>query len=353
MSEPIRLGLVGVGRAGWGMHTEELKGKEDLFQFAAACDLLPERREKMAARYNCKTYSRIEDLIADPGVELVDIATRSCDHYQHAKMALEAGKDVLLEKPMCETYEQALKLCKISNKPGLPRLFVRHNRRFEKVFGMILELIRTKKLGEIYQIQINRNNYSRRNDWQTISKFGGGQLLNWGPHIIDQSLCFLNHHVQSVSGELKHVVAAGDCEDHVRIHFKGADGMLVDMQISGGAALPTPDYIVYGTKGALEATGNQVTLRYIDPEQKLNPLTADPGTPGQTFGASGTFSAAETIHWTQETIRFEHEDLSVIWNYLYGAYREGKDYPISMEEAIAVIRVISEVRRGTEFDRRK
>lgn len=350
MSNPIRIGLVGVGRAGWGMHTVELEGKEEKFQFVAACDLIEERREKMAEKYGCKTYEKIEDLIADPNVELVDIATRSCDHFRHAKMTLEAGKDVLLEKPMCETYEQALALCEISNKPGMPRLFVRHNRRFEKVFGMIMDLMDSKQLGDIYQININRNSYSRRNDWQTIKEFGGGQLLNWGPHIIDQSLCFLKHDAQLVFSDLKHVVAAGDCEDHLKIIFKGTDGLIVEMQISGGMAIRTPDYVVYGTKGAMEATGNQIIIKYIDPDQKFHELIADPGTPGQTFGASGTFSGAETVKWVEQTTSLEYEDLSVIWDYLYDAYREGKSYPISIEEAIAVIKVIDQVKKGTEFE---
>ena len=64
----------------------------------------------MAEQYGCKVYENIADLIADPDVEMVDIATRSCDHFEHVKMALEAGKDVLIEKPMCCTYAEATAL---------------------------------------------------------------------------------------------------------------------------------------------------------------------------------------------------------------------------------------------------
>ena len=63
-------------QAGWGIHTEELAGKEYKYRFVAACDIIPERVEKMKERYGCKGYDNIGDLIADPDVEIVDIATR-------------------------------------------------------------------------------------------------------------------------------------------------------------------------------------------------------------------------------------------------------------------------------------
>ena len=66
-----------------------------MFRITAACDLIEDRRAKMAERYGCAAYERIEDLINDSQVELVDIATRSCDHFAHAKMALLAGKACL------------------------------------------------------------------------------------------------------------------------------------------------------------------------------------------------------------------------------------------------------------------
>lgn len=133
MSNPIRIGIVGLGRAGWSMHTEEVKDKQDKYQFVAACDLIPERVEKMKERFGCKGYDNIDDLIADPDVEMVDIATRSCDHFEHASKALKAGKDVLLEKPMGLTLKEAEDLFAMANKENGPKLYVRHNRRFETV----------------------------------------------------------------------------------------------------------------------------------------------------------------------------------------------------------------------------
>ncbi len=351
MKKPIKIGLVGIGRAGWGMHAEELKSRTDKFQFVAACDIIEERRDKMKDRYNCKIYERIEDLICDPDVELVSIATRSNDHFNHATMALKAGKDVLLEKPMCETYEQAKKLKELGSREGGPRLYVRHNRRFEENFMKIQKIIASKILGDVYEIHISRNSFNRRTDWQTIKEFGGGQLLNWGPHIIDQSLQFLQSPVKSLFGDLKHVVAAGDCEDHLTISFLGENGRTIHMQISGGVARKCPDYIVYGTKGYLELLGNTMQMKYIDPDQVLPDPVADPGTPGQTFGSAGTFQSAEEIHWIEKTEEWKQENPTVIWDYLYDSIRNGIPFPISLEEAVKVLWVISEVKKDTKFEK--
>ena len=101
--EKVRLGIIGLGRAGFSMHLKELKGKEDLFEIAAVCDVEADRAENIHNLYGAKTYARVEDIVADPDIDVIDIATRSCDHFKHAMTALQAGKTVFLEKPICLT----------------------------------------------------------------------------------------------------------------------------------------------------------------------------------------------------------------------------------------------------------
>ncbi len=352
MAKPVRIGLVGLGRAGWGMHLEELKGKEDKCVIVAACDIIPERLERMKERFpEVHTYDRIEDLIRDPDVELVSVATRSCDHYRHVKMALLAGKDVLGEKPMCMTYEQALELKSLSEGDnGCGRLFIRHNRRFEPNFLFAKNLIDSGKLGDVFEIRLARNSYQRRNDWQTISDFGGGQMLNWGPHIVDHSLRLLESPLKNLSSWLRQVAAGGDCEDHLKLVLEGENGRIVDMEISGGCALPLPEYRIYGSRGScvIEA-GGKAHLRYIDPGQVLPPVVSDPGTPVQHFGKSGTFKAADEPRWIEADVEIKQYPLDQIWGCLYDTIREGKPFPITLEEAVEVIRVIDMAKSASAF----
>lgn len=339
MSNPIRIGLVGLGRAGWDMHCEEFGDKTDKFKLVAVCDLIDSRCQAAKERFGCKTYSKIEDLIADPDVEIVDIATRSCDHFKHAMMALEAGKDVFLEKPMTSDYEQAKKLQEYVSRPGAPKLFIRHNRRFEPGFMHVRKILDSGILGKILSIKLNRDSWGRRDDWQTLEEFSGGQLRNWGPHIVDHAMQFLGGEYESIFCDCKNAISLGDAEDHLKIVFRGKDGMLVDMEISGATALPNPQYKINGTRGSLVSEGCNFHLKYVDPKQVFQDRKARRETPDD-----GNFGTPEVINWIEETIPMEKGSMARIWDELYAAYREGVPFPVTLDQAVANMKVISYVK---------
>lgn len=345
MAEPIKVGLVGLGRAGNGMHRNELRGRQDKFRFYAVCDIIEERTKPFVEEFGSVPYTKIEDLLADPNVELVTIATRSIDHFRHAKMALLAGKDVMLEKPFCMSTAQARELVALGSEPAGPHLYIRHNRRFEWGFRQTMDIIDSGILGNVYEIKLTRNGYGRRNDWQTIKEFGGGQLLNWGPHIIDHSLRFCGGDYKKLYSNIKHVAAAGDCEDHIKIVFTGINDRIVDMEISGGVALPTPEYMIYGSRGALISQGGKFHVKYIDPSLQLGKIEADPNTPGT--GAS--FGNPEKLEWIEEDIPIKGDGTPEIWDALYETIRFGKAFPVTLDQASKVIEVIEKVKEGTIF----
>jgi len=348
--KPVGVGIVGLGRAGWSMQTYELDERKGMFEIVAACDIEGDRCEKMAERYGCNTYLKIEDLVADPNVELVSIATRSPDHVPHALLALRAGKSVLVEKPMATTYAEAKKLKPAAAK-AKGKLFVRHNRRFEASFQHIREIIASGILGKVFEIKLRRNSYQRRDDWQTLIGCGGGQLLNWGPHIIDHALRFLESPVAEIWSDLKLIAAVGDAEDHLRVILKGKNGRIVDLEISGGAALREPEYIVLGKKGALICGGGQIQLRYIDPKQRLSRARANPGTPGME-ACFHQVGRQEPLRWIEKTVPIRPKAKckeSDIWNHVYATMRERRKFPITLDEALDVMRVVSKVKEGTAF----
>jgi scyllo-inositol 2-dehydrogenase (NADP+) len=344
--DKVKVGLVGIGRAGWGMHCPELDAWKDEFEIVAGCDILEERRAKMQQRYNCRIYGKIEDLLSDSEVELVDIATRSCDHFKHALMSIKAGKDVLVEKPMAMTYQEALILKETSENIKKGKLFVRHNRRFDADFIQVKEIIESGILGDVFSIKLRRNSYNRRDDWQTIKEYGGGQLLNWGPHIIDHSLRFLDCPVKELFGNLKHISAAGDAEDHIKIVMVGINGRTVDMEISGGSVVDSATYQVYGTKGGMTLKDDIIYMKYLDPENELMQRVANPETPVEGFSGS-----KDNLKWLEKTMPVMSGDNSIIWHEIYKSIRCGSVYPINIDEAVEVMKIISEVKKGTEFEK--
>jgi predicted dehydrogenase len=326
------------------MHWPELKGKEDKFRVVAGCDILKAKRDRLADACGCKVYERVEDLIADPAVEMVDIASLSCDHFAHAAMALKAGKHVFLEKPMCETYGQAKRLRAMAarSKGGL---YIRHNSRCDKTFLHVREIMASGLLGDVYHVKLMRAWYARRDDWQTLRRLGGGLLLNWGPHLVDHALRMLDAPVKSQWSDLKHIAALGDAEDHYKIVFTGENGRVIDLEVSGGAALGGPEYIVWGTRGALRSAGGAITLKYLDPKEKLPPRKLNPGDPGEAFGSP------EDLPWVEQTFPANPAKPWNIWDELYAAVRRGRRFPITLDEALAVMKAISAAKRGSGFDR--
>lgn len=349
MSTPIKIGLIGLGRAGYSMHTGELASRKDKFTFVAGCDIIPERAVAFAEEFGAKAYTDFNDLIADPEVELVDIATRSVDHLAHAKAALLAGKDVFLEKPFALNTAEASELIKLGSQPAGPHLYIRHNRRFEYGFEMVMEIINSGILGDVYQIKLCRNGYQRRNDWQTLKSSGGGQICNWGPHIIDHALRFCGGDYTELFTDLKQTAWLGDRDDHVKLVFRGVNCRIVDMEISGGAALPSPEYLVYGSRGALVSENGGFKLRYLDPEQPLPYAEVT----GETWPQNAGFGNPEKLPWVEEfrPLPATGDDGSArIWDHLYETIRTGKAFPVTLDQSYKAIEVIEKARLGTIFE---
>lgn len=361
----IGVGIIGVGRAGWGMQCKELASRQDRFAIVAGCDTFAPWRDRFQAAYpEAQTTEDLQEILANPAVELVSIATRTCDHCAHALAALAAGKHVVLEKPMCVTMAEARQLQAASaNSTG--SLFIRHNRRFEPGFKAIRSILDEGLLGCVREIKLSRVSYGRRNDWQTLLQYGGGQLGNWGSHVIDHALQFLDapaKPLRSVSAYLDRIAAVGDAEDHVKIVLEGHNGTVVDIEISGGAALPAPEYMIWGTRGALSCTGKNITLRYLDPAVPLPPRVPYEGVPGGDFvlpdgslplgerTIGSNFGEPETLQWMEEKREVPAEEPGSIWDATYDAIVRGTAYPVRLEEAIAVMEIIDQARKGTRFD---
>ena len=144
---------------------------------------------------------------------------------------------MLVEKPMALNLAGADRLIAVAKEVGR-RLFVRQNRRFDVPFLQALEIIRSGKIGKLFAVQLRQGGYHRRSDWQTMKKYGGGQLLNWGPHLVDWAHQFIGGRTADVWSDLKRIAAVGDAEDHVKLIMRGENGVVVDIEISGAAAIP-------------------------------------------------------------------------------------------------------------------
>ncbi len=349
MDNRIKIGIWGLGRAGFNMHRSELEFYKNEFDIIAACDIEQERCDKFVEQLpSCQATTDIEEFLATPGLELVSVATRSTDHVKHAEMVLKAGKILFLEKPIAVCEEDISKLEELDKKyPG--KIYLRHNRRFESAFVHIREIIASGLLGDVYEIKLRRASYSRRDDWQTLISCDGGQLNNWGPHLIDHALRFLEAPCVNVWSNLKKIAAVGDAEDFLKLIFTGANGRLIDVEINGGSALSEPVYTVSGTKGMLISEDEKtLKLKYLNPEIKLPEISASSDTPP----LNGGFGNKTGLEWIEEEIPVAPstgEAPRFIWKHLYLAVRYGVPFPITMDEGLETARITVQIKQQSEF----
>jgi predicted dehydrogenase len=323
----------------------------------AGCDTDPAKLQKLRSEFPCAAYSKPEEFLADPKVELAVISTRSTEHVAHALQALAGGKYVLLEKPIALDADDIQKLRNADKEyPG--RLFFLHNHRFEPAFQHIRRIIASGILGKIHLIKICRHHpFRRRPDWQAIIGCGGGQLNNWGSHVVDHALQFIGAPVKNVWSDLRRINAVGDAENHVKVVITGENGIIVDLEISDAVALPGAFCTVYGDRGSLICPDEkQIQLRYIEPGFEFPEVAASAGSPP----LSGGFGHEEKIPWRQETVMVE--PAGSVWvlvevaiaRHLYRALREGVPFPIANADALEVVRIIGVVKeQNPEFKFRR
>src|SRR3954462_15127283 len=92
VSDPIRYGVVGLGRAGWGIHVHQLRGRADA-RIVAVVDPVEERRKEAEAEFpGCKSYTSLAKMLKQDDVEIVVVATPSADHAADTKKSLKAGR---------------------------------------------------------------------------------------------------------------------------------------------------------------------------------------------------------------------------------------------------------------------
>lgn len=341
----VRIGLAGVGRTGFGRIRNELTAS-GLFTIAAAFDLLPDRTRQLCDQFGATAHDSFPDLLANPAVELVVIATRSDTHAALATQALHAGKRVIVEKPLATNLADADALIALARDlqgpDATPRLFVRHNRRFDPAFDTARHILASGKLGRLHSVQIRVGEYVRRTDWQTLRRCGGGQLLNWGPHAIDWALQLLGGRADSVWADLKLLVAAGDAEDHAKLLLTSppaADGhtVLADLEISGANAANQPLFVLAGDRGAVTIEPTRARLKYLRTPPDRATLVATDAVPRQEDKRYKSEAASD---WLEEDLAIPPAATTTFWTSLHATLREGQPFPITLDQAREVMRVI-------------
>ena len=181
----LRLGVAGLGRAFTVMLPTFLA--DSRVTLIAAADARPEARERFAADFSAKTYGTVQELCADPAVEIVYVATPHQHHAAHAILAAQHGKHVLVEKPMAITLDDCAAMIDAARRAGV-HLVVGHSHSFDAPILRTRELIMSGAYGAVRMIHaMNYTDFLRRprrpEELDTVQ--GGGAVFNQAAHQVD------------------------------------------------------------------------------------------------------------------------------------------------------------------------
>ena len=255
MSErKVKCAVVGYGGA-FNMGKAHAQWMKDTGRMVilAACDIDPARTAEARQDFpDIATYDDIDKMLAESDAELVVIITPHNTHAELGLKVLNAGRHVVLEKPMCITADEATAMIEAAKKAEVT-LTTFHNRRHDGDFMAIKEAIEKGLIGEVFHIEAASGGYGHpRHWWRSDKKISGGCMYDWGAHFVDWILNLIPEKIENVTGFFhKRVWHDVTNEDHTQAIIRFKNGAMADLQISNIARINKPRWRILGTKGAI------------------------------------------------------------------------------------------------------
>ena len=345
--KPVRMGIAGLGRSGWKIHANAFAELSDQYKAVAVLDRDEARRAEAKERFGCETYEDYDAMLADGNVECVVVAMPNKLHAEWAIRAMEAGKEVVVEKPMATSLADADRMMEVARETGRV-LAVFQNRRYEPAFQQMLEVIRSGVLGRIVHVRLASHGFGRRWDWQTLQKHDGGTLNNTCPHVIDQALALFGEGEPKVLCRLDCTLTCGDADDHVKIILHGDDAPMVEIEATSASPYSQDAFLVMGTQGGLRGTRAELEWTYFNPDEAPPREIDERPTADRSYNRDDL--PMHTERW--ETTPTTAGPTAALYRDLYRTLREGAPLYITPESVRRQMVVIEECHRQNPLERK-
>ncbi len=278
----------------------------------------------------------MDEMLADPSLELVVITTPNDTHFEYTSKALRAGKHVVLEKPFTITSEEGKRLLAIAKDSGKV-LSVYQNRRYVGDFLTIRQLLKEKKLGEIAEFEAHYDRYRpelRPGAWREEAAPGTGILYDLGAHLIDQAFCLFGL-PKSVTADLRMQRPQAKTTDYFELWL---DYGFTKVILKSGMLVrePGPRYMINGTKGTFLKYGEDPQEALL--RQGVLPVSEDWGRePEENYGLLHTEINGRVVREKYPTLPGNFG-----WYYtdLYETLVNGKPLWVKPEHGYNTIRLI-------------
>lgn len=333
----VGVGVVGYGYAGRVFHCPLIAQAQGL-RLVAISSRDVERREQARQQWNVRVYAQPEELLADAQVQLVVLATPHNTHHALGKMALQADKHLVIDKPFTLTTAEAEDLIAEARKRNL-LLSVFHNRRWDWDYLTVRQVMEDGLLGEVWQVESCVGRYGHSSRWRAQRESMGSLLHDWGAHLVDQAIQLMGLPKQVMAW--RHFrVWQGDVESFIRAVLDYGEGRTFTVEVNYLRAAERPRWYVLGDKGGLVKYG-------LDPQEKA--LVAGDITQAQELPE---YRARVWLHEGDQIVGHTIESVRGDWREYYrniaGVLLRGEELAVKPEEAREVIRVIEAALQSAE-----
>lgn len=254
MAEKLGVGIVGLGVIS-KTHAAAYRAFDGV-ELVAGCDVNESAAAAFAAEFGGTTYTDYRELLQDPAVDVVDVILPHHLHYEVAMAVLEAGKHLLLEKPIAPTYEESVAIYRKAKEAGV-HFMVAENTRYMAAYVAAERLIREGAIGEV----IHARTYLRSNEkahlsmpgyWRTEFRSGGGLVMDTGAHSF-YLLKWLLGEVEALSGYATKVFPLeNEIEDTADVIGRMRSGAHFSCGFTSVSEIPHSERLeLYGTEGGI------------------------------------------------------------------------------------------------------
>jgi len=326
----VNVGIIGYGYAGRAFHSYLVPLSAGL-HLEAIVSSSPEKRAQIERERGCRALATVDELLSDPRIDLVVVATPHDSHAELTIAALEAGKHVVTDKVMARTTAEADAMIAAARRAGR-MLSVFHNRRWDWDYQTVRRVIEQGLLGRpyLYECAVMQNRLPR--GWRRDPERSGSMLHDWGAHLIDQALQLVSGSVVEVFCQVVRVseeVAVGNLS---KLVLRFDNGTLFEVLLANQARWSKPRWFVLGDQGTLVKEG-------LDPQESamvrgnIDAATEDPALRARVRTTLGSLQAELVVDSVQSSWRSYYDNIAAHLN-------RGEPLAVTADSARRVVAVL-------------
>ena len=334
-----KMGIIGFGGMA-GHHVNDLAKREyGRVEIKGVFDL-DEKACQRALDKGLAVYSSKEELLSDPELDMVLVATTNEVHKSLSIEALRAGKNVICEKPVTMSSDELLEIMQVQKETG--KVFtIDQNRRTNRDFVLMRKKVEEGLIGKPLIIE-SRVEGSRGmpTGWRTLKALGGGMMLDWGVHLIDQLLYMTDEKVTQVYCKMLSVQYP-EVDDNFHLMITFESGLIAIVEVGTNNYVTHPRWYVMGETGTIQIEDwscNGKVVRCIDKEDKWEEeIFYTAAGPTKTM-APRNKNSTETIELSLP--KELPDNLTVVYDQFIDAIEGKAELTIKPEQALRVMRVM-------------